>query len=109
MLAAGIEVYRVSSKRVHDLGEVFDGVPSKQDAKDAAIIGQLHLEARSERWPLRSGTERDAVAAVKLMGLYEEQVQRGKGQLEALLARHFPELNGLLGVGCATHLGLLAA
>lgn len=107
--AAGIEVYRVSSKRVHDLGEVFDGVPSKHDAKDAAIIGQLHQEGRSERWPLRSETERDAVAAVKLMGLYEEQFQRGLGQMEALLSRHFPELGSMLEVGCATQLGLLGA
>jgi transposase len=94
---------------VHDLAEVFDGVPSKHDAKDAAIIGKLHLEGRSERWPLRSGTERDAVAAVKLMGYYEELLQRGKGQLEAMLARHFPELDGLLEAGSATQLGLLAA
>jgi transposase len=107
--AAGMEVYRVSAKRVHDLAEVHDGVPSKHDAKDAAIIGALHLEGRSERWPLRSETERDAVAAVKLMGLYEGQLQRGKGQLEALVTRHFPELDGLLEVGSATQLGLLRA
>src|SRR5688572_15542651 len=29
--AAGIEVYRVSGKRVHDLAEVHDGVPSHHD------------------------------------------------------------------------------
>jgi transposase len=107
--AAGMEVYRVSSKRVHDLAEVHDGVPSHHDAKSAAIIGKLHLEGRSERWALRSERERDAVAAVKLMGLYEEQLQRGKGQLEALLARHWPELDGLLELGTATQLGLLRA
>ena len=70
--AAGIEVYRVSSKRVHDLAEVHDGVPSRHDAKSAAIIGKLHMEGRSERWPMRSALQRDAVAAVKLMGMYEE-------------------------------------
>lgn len=105
--AAGMEVYRVSPKRVHDAAELYDGVPSKHDAKDAAIIGKLHLEGRSERWPLRSEAERDMVAAVRLMGLYEEQMQRGKGQLEALLTRHWPALDGLLELGSATQLGLL--
>lgn len=104
---AGIEVYRVSSKRVHDLAEVHDGVPSRHDAKSAAIIGKLHMEGRSERWPIRSALQRDAVAAVKLMGMYEEQLQRGKGQLEALLSRHWPELGKLLKLGSVTQLGLL--
>jgi transposase len=105
--AAGIEVYRVSGKRVHDLAEVHDGVPSHHDAKSAAIIGKLHLEGRSELWPIRSITERNGVAAVKVMGMYEEQIQRGKGQLDALLARHWPELSPLLELGSATQLGLL--
>ena len=49
------------------------------------------------------------MAAVKLMGLYEEQLQRGKGQLEAPPARHWPELDGLPEPGTATQLGLLRA
>ncbi len=107
--AAGMKVYRVSPKRVHDAAELYDGVPSKHDAKDAAIIGKLHLEGRSEQWPLRSEQERNMVAAVKWMGMYEEQLQKGKGQLEALLARHWPEMDGELELGSATQLALLGA
>ena len=51
LLAAGHEVWRVSPKRVHDLSEVHDGVPSHHDAKSAAIIAELHLKGSSERWP----------------------------------------------------------
>lgn len=105
--AAGMEVHRVSSKRVHDLAEVHDGVPSHHDAKSTVIIGNLDLQGRSERWPLRSGKERDAVAAVKMMSWHQEQLQKGKGHLEAELARYWPELLELLELGSATQLALL--
>ena len=104
---AGIEVHRVSSKRVHDLAEVHDGVPSHHDAKSTVIIGNLHLQGRSERWPLRSEKERDAVAAVKIMSWHQEQLQKGKGHLEAELARYWPELLELQELGSATQLALL--
>lgn len=109
LLAEKISVFRVSPKRSHDAREYFDGVPSSHDAKSAAIIGKLHFEGRSEPWPLRSEQERDTVAAVRRMSFYEERLQRGKGKLEALLARHWPELDGLLESGTATQLQLLAA
>jgi len=41
---AGIELYRVAPKRVHDAAEVYDGVPSLHDAKAAYLIGRLHLQ-----------------------------------------------------------------
>ena len=34
---AGLSVHRVSGKAAHDYAEIFDGVPSKHDGKDAAI------------------------------------------------------------------------
>ena len=50
---AGIALYRVSPKRVHDAAEVFDGVPSLHDAKAADINAtrkQLHaLERQIEQ------------------------------------------------------------
>ena len=35
---AGIAVVRVSPKAAHDYAEVFDGVPSQHDGKDAAVV-----------------------------------------------------------------------
>ena len=32
---AGVWVYRISPKRVHDAAEIYDGVPSLHDAKAA--------------------------------------------------------------------------
>lgn len=107
LLGAGYAVYRVSGKRVHDAAEVYDGVPSRHDAKSAAIIAKLHLEGGSELWPLRPEHERALVAAVQMMDLYQEQFGRALGRLEALLARHFPEMSGLLELGSATQLALL--
>lgn len=107
MILAGHEVYRVSPKKVHDLAEVHDGVPSHHDAKSAAIIAQLHLAGSSERWPLRPEQDRELIAAVGLMDLHQEAFGRGQGKLEALLARHFPELLELLELGSPTMLALL--
>jgi transposase len=107
LLAAGHEVYRVSPKKVHDLAEVHDGVPSHHDAKSSAIIAKLHLEGSSERWPLRPEQDRELIAAVSLMDLHQEAFGRGLGKLEALLARHFPELGELLELGSPTMLSLL--
>jgi hypothetical protein len=37
---AGLEVRRVGGKAAHDYAEVFDGVPSQHDGKDAAVIAE---------------------------------------------------------------------
>src|SRR5262249_24497994 len=37
----GIEVERVNGKAAHDYAEVFDGVPSQHDGKDAAVVAEL--------------------------------------------------------------------
>ena len=44
LLEQGIDVVRVSPKRTHDMAEVYDGVPSRHDAKAAAIVAKLHLD-----------------------------------------------------------------
>jgi hypothetical protein len=46
-----IALYRVSPKRVRDVAEVFDGVPSLHDAKAPYLIGRLHLQGISQPWP----------------------------------------------------------
>jgi hypothetical protein len=58
LCASGYSVFRVSPKRSHDMAEAYDGVPSWHDAKSAAIIGKMHLDGASERWPVASDHER---------------------------------------------------
>jgi transposase len=38
---AGLSVDRVSGKAAGDYAEIFDGVPSKHDGKDAAVVAEL--------------------------------------------------------------------
>jgi len=108
VLGRGFRVYRVSPKRSHDAAEVYDGVPSWHDAKSAAIVAKLHLEGASEPWPLRSNRERELQAVVKLVGLYEQRQRVLSNRLEALLARHWPELLEQLELSSATLLELVA-
>jgi hypothetical protein len=61
---AGLPVHRVSGKAVKDDSEGFDGVPSNHDGKDAAIIGTLCVNGRSDRWRWNGvGIDRSEVSA----------------------------------------------
>ncbi len=73
LLARGLPVFRVSPKRSHDAAEVYDGVPSWHDRKSAALIAKLHLDGASEPWPLRSDDERGLAAAIRTMGMFDDQ------------------------------------
>ena len=46
----GIEVQRVSGKAAHDYAEVFDGVPSQHDGKDAAVVADLAALGKAKPW-----------------------------------------------------------
>ena len=108
MQAAGIPVYQVAAKRSHDAAEVWDGVPSLHDAKSSEIIGRLHLDGVSKPWEGRTEEEREIAAAVGMIevhgGVYDKRIN----QVEALLARHWPELTRYLDLTGATILELLA-
>ena len=104
---AGADVYRVIPKRVHDAAEIYDGVPSLHDAKAAYLIGRLHLDGVSERWQAASSERREMKALQGLMTHYKGQLQQSRGRLEALLARHWPELPYLLALDSATLLRLV--
>lgn len=104
---AGVEVFRVNPKRSHDAAEVYDGVPSLHDAKSAAIVAKLHVDGASEPWPIESEQERALSAALRVLEVYQKQFQRNRNRLEALLARHWPELPRVLDLGSATLLELL--
>lgn len=103
----GWEVRLMSAKRVHDIREVYDGVPSMHDAKAATLIAKLHGDGLSQPWGPRGEDERRLRAHVKTMTRREEQMQRLSGQLEGELARYWPELDHLMDKQSATVLSLL--
>jgi transposase len=87
----GIPVYRVSAKRVHDAAEVFDGVPSLHDAKAADLIGELHLQGRTQPWLEASAQRRALGARLSRLRQCKARYQADRNRLEALLSRHWPE------------------
>jgi transposase len=105
--AAGYRVFKVSPKRCHDAAELYDGVPSKHDAKDAAIIAKLHLDGVSRLWVAESEQKRNLAAGVEVLDVHQQQYQRNMGRLEGKLASCWPELTDLLELTSATLLVVL--
>jgi transposase len=105
---AGLAVHRVSPKATSDYAEVFDGVPSQHDGKDAAVIAELAAIGKSQPWPMGSGEGRQLRHEVAWMDAHQDILTQWLGRLEGLLARHWPELTGLLDLSSATLLRLLA-
>ncbi|MBM4320871.1 MAG: IS110 family transposase [Deltaproteobacteria bacterium] len=105
--ALGYRVFKVSPKRCHDAAELYDGVPSKHDAKDAAVIAKLHLDGVSRLWPAETERQRDLAAAVEVLDIHQQQYQQNQCRLEAKLARHWPELPSILDLSSATLLVVL--
>ncbi len=101
---AGVEVQRVSAKAVKDYSETFDGVPSQHDGKDAAIIGTLAQAGHGKTWSWNGGGGAcggdEQSAALRYFIRRLDTAQRVKqifcGKLEAMLARHWPEVFALL-------------
>ena len=89
---AQISVFGANTKRVHDAAEEYDGVPSKHDSKDAAIIADL--QRRGKNNPLREQTasERQISALVRMFLVFKDQYERNINRIEAELARFWPEL-----------------
>jgi transposase len=106
---AGITLYRVSPKRVHDAAEVYDGVPSLHDAKAAYLIGRLHLQGISQPWQEPSEARRALKAAQTRLGVCKAREQAARNRLEAHLSRHWPEILCLLPLGTATLAALIGA
>ncbi len=106
---AGLEVQRVSPKQASDFAEVFDGVPSQHDGKDAAVIAELAAQERSWAWPMTTPTETEQELAyqVEWMDGQRRQMMLFCGRVEALLSRHWPEATRVLPIGSATLLRCL--
>ena len=103
----GVPVYRVSPKRSHDAAEVYDGVPSWHDVKSAGLLARLHMNGASEPWRVRTDEERGLVAAIRTMEMYDGQESNNTNRLEALLARHWPEVTQHLGLRSVTLIALI--
>jgi transposase len=107
---AGLSVHRVSPKAASDYAEVFDGVPSQHDGKDAGVIAELAALGRSSPWPMKVATEEEQELAyqVEWMDGQRRQMMLWSGRLEALLSRHWPEATRILALGSGTLLHCLA-
>lgn len=107
---AGLAVRRVSGKAASDYAEVFDGVPSAHDGKDAAVVAELAAIGKSAPWPLEPAAPRQAEMSMEVSWLDTQQsvLQLWLGRLEGLLSRHWPEATRLLALTSGTLLRALA-
>ena len=106
---AKLTVHRVSGKAVHDYAEIFDGVPSQHDGKDAAMVAELAAMGKSSPWPYESPTEFDQELSywVDRMDIQQRIGVLWLGRLEALLARHWPEATQYLELNSETLLQIV--
>ena len=107
---AGLVVHRVSGKAVHDYAEIFDGVPSQHDGKDAAIVAELAALGKSSPWPYQAPTEFDQELRywVERADVQQRIGMLWLGRLEALLARHWTEATEYLELNSETLLQTVA-
>jgi transposase len=108
---AGLDVRRVSPKAAHDYAEVFDGVPSQHDGKDAAVVAELAALGKASPWPYQppSEWEQELACWVEWMDAQAHILTTWQGRIEALLSRHWPEATRVLKVSSATLLRILEA
>lgn len=106
---AELTVHRVNPKNASDYAEVFDGVPSQHDGKDAAVVAELSAQGRSWLWPLATPSlaEQEMAYQVEWMDGQRRQMMLWCGRLEALLSRHWPEATRLVALGSHTLLQCL--
>lgn len=107
---AGIAVERISPKAAHDYAEIFDGVPSQHDGKDAAVVAELAATGKGKPWVYEAvdAWEQELVYWVERLAWFQRIYTTGLGALEALLGRHWPEAAEVLAVSSATLLRALA-
>jgi transposase len=106
---AKLTVHRVSGKAVHDYAEIFDGVPSQHDGKDAAMVAELAAMGKSSPWPYEPLTafDQEMRYLVERMDIQQRIGMLWLGRLEALLARHWPEATQYLELNSETLLQVL--
>jgi transposase len=104
MTSVCLEVHRISGKASSDYKEIFDGVPSQHDGKDAAIIAELTCFGKGTPWPFEplSEVDQEIRHQVQRMDVFHEHATEWSGRLEAVLAKHWPELTSLLSLSGVT-------
>jgi len=107
---AAIVVQRVSPKAAHDYAEIFDGVPSQHDGKDAAVVAELAALGKSSVWTYaaKDAWEQELAYWVDWMDGQRRMLLMWSGRVEALLSRHWPEATRVLKGSSATLLRTLA-
>ncbi len=107
---AGIGLERVSGKAAHDYAEIFDGVPSQHDGKDAAIVAELASLGKSVAWGYQGADEWEQELAYGVDWLVAQRQMLGiwQGRLEGLLGRHWPEATRVLKLSSVTLLRALS-
>lgn len=110
MADADIEVRQVSAKAAHDYAEIFDGVPSQHDGKDAAVVAELAAHGKAKEWPYNPGDDWDQEMSYWVAWLEAQRriLQLWTGRIEGLLARHWPEVTRVLKGSSATLLRVLS-
>jgi transposase len=108
---AKLAAHRVSGKAVHDYAEIFDGVPSQHDGKDAAMVAELAAMGKSSPWPYEPLLEFDQELGywVERADIQQRIGMLWLGRMEALLARHWPEATRYLELNSETLLQAVAA
>ena len=104
-----IEVQRVGGKASHDYAEVFDGVPSQHDGKDAAVVAELAALGKAKPWAYQPADswEEELAYWVEWMVAQRQMLTLWQGRLEGLLARHWPEASQVLKLSSGTLLRVL--
>jgi hypothetical protein len=104
-----IKVERVGNKASHDYAEVFDGVPSQHDGKDAAVVAELAALGKGTPWDYRPADawEQELAFWVEWMVAQRQALTIWQGRLEGLVARHWPEATQVLKLSSVTLLRAL--
>jgi transposase len=90
--AMGLAVHMMPPKHSHDFAEVLDGVPSMHDPKAATVLAKLQAIKPARAWEPQSDARRDLRAWVDQRHPIARTLAIYYGHLEAMLARHWPEL-----------------
>jgi transposase len=104
-----VTAHRVSPKAASDFAEVFDGVPSQHDGKDAAVVAELAAQGRCWPWPIPQATsaEQELAFQVRWMDGQRREMMQWSGRLEALVSRHWPEATSIVELTSGTLLQCL--
>ncbi len=103
------KLVRVGNKASHDYAEVFDGVPSQHDGKDAAVVAELAALGKSTPWDYRPADawEQELAYWVEWMVAHRQALTIWQGRLEGLVGRHWPEATQVLKLSSVTLLRAL--